>query len=150
MAGPGEAFSEETVFTGQCSPVTAQANKDSLLLVLRRNALREAMHRNPDFSDTMMARMGRRLCQLVDNLETCVQRTSTQRVAHFFSQRAPEEASSYEIELDVNKATIASQLNLTPETFSRVLSRLSREGLIDLKGRCITLRNLDSLRTYAA
>ena len=149
MASPGETFGEETAFTGRSSPVHAQANKDSLLLVLRQQALRETMRLNPAFADRLMARMGERMCQLIESLETCVQRNSAQRVAHFLSQRAPKQAISYDVELDVNKSIIASQLNLAPETFSRVLSRLSREGLIDLKGRCITLRNLDSLRAFA-
>jgi CRP-like cAMP-binding protein len=149
IACPGETFGEETVFPGRLSPVTAQANKDSLLLVLQKQALRETMCLNQGFADTLMARMGERMCQLIENLETCVQRNSVQRVAHFLSQQAPQQAISYDVELDVNKSTIASQLNLAPETFSRVLNRLSREGLIDLKGRCITLRNLDSLRSCA-
>ncbi len=149
MACPGDTFGEEAVFPGRLSPLTAQANKDSLLLVLQKPALRRAMRMNPGFADALMARMGQRMCQLIENLETCVQRNSAQRVAHFLSQRAPEQAISFDLELDVNKSTIASQLNLAPETFSRVLNRLSREGLIDLKGRCITLRNLDSLRSFA-
>lgn len=149
MAGPGDTFGEEAVFPGRCSPITAQANKDSLLLFLDRHALLETMRHNHEFTSALVTRMGERLCQLIDNLETCVQRTSAQRVAHFLSQRAPDRAMSFELELDVNKSTIASQLNLAPETFSRVLNRLSREGLIALKGRCITLRNLDSLRAYA-
>ena len=49
----------------------------------------------------------------------------------------------------MNKSSIASQLNLAPETFSRVLGRLSRDGLIDMKGRTITLNDLDSLRSFA-
>jgi len=149
VACPGDTFGEEAVFPGRPSPVTAQANRDSLFLVLQKQALREAMFLNPGFSDALVARMGERMCQLIENLETCVQRNSAQRVAHFLSQRAPEEVDSYEVELDMNKSTIASQLNLAPETFSRVLNRLSREGLIDLKGRCIMLRNLNTLRAYA-
>ena len=149
MAGPGDTFGEEAVFPGRPSPLTAQANKDSILLMLDKHALREAMRVNRGLADAMMARMGERMCLLIENLETCMQRSSAQRVAHFLSQRAPEKAISFDLELDVNKSTIASQLNLAPETFSRVLSRLSRDGLIDMTGRYITLRNLDSLRTFA-
>ncbi len=148
MAAPGDSFGEEVLFTGQPSPVTAQANKDSLVLILQKSALSDTIRLHPGLADALMARMGRRMCQLIENLETCVQRSSAQRVAHFLSQRAPDEAHSFDLELDVNKSTIASQLNLAPETFSRALSRLSREGLIVLKGRNISLRNLDSLRAY--
>ena len=149
MAGPGDTFAEEAVFTDRPSPLAAQANKDSILLVLDKHAMKETMRLNRALTEALLARMGERMCQLIENLETCVQRSSAQRVAYFLSQRAPEQAISYDLELDVNKSTIASQLNLAPETFSRVLSRLSKEGLIDMKGRNITLRNLTSLRSFA-
>lgn len=149
MAGPGETFGEESIFPGRHSPLAAQANKDSILLVLDKHSMRETMRTNQRLAEALIARMGERMCQLIENLETCVQRSSAQRVAFFLSQRAPDQAVSYDLELDVNKSTIASQLNLAPETFSRVLNRLTREGLIDMKGRCITLRNLSSLRSFA-
>lgn len=149
MAGPGDTFGEETIFPGRGSPVTAQASKDSILLSLDKQAVRATMQSSPRLAEMLMTRMGERFYQLIENLETCVQRASAQRVAHFLSQRAPEAAISYDLELDMNKSTIASQLNLAPETFSRVLNRLSREGLIAIKGRNITLCNLSSLRAFA-
>lgn len=149
MVGPGDSFGEETIFHGRGSPVTAQANKDTLLIMLEKQALRNTMRSSAVLAEMLLARMGEHVHQLIENLETCVQRSSTQRVAHFLSQRAPEQAISYDLELDMNKSTIASQLNLAPETFSRVLNRLSRDGLIAIKGRNITLRNLTTLRSFA-
>lgn len=149
LAGPGETFAEEAVFTERLSPVTAQANKDSLILVLDKQAMMATMRENTRLADAMMARMGQRMYQVIENLETCVQRSSAQRVAHFLSQHAPEQAIRFNFELDVNKATIASHLNLAPETFSRVLKRLSLAGLIAIDGRNVTLNNLHTLRNFA-
>lgn len=39
-------------------------------------------------------------------------------------------------------------LNLAPETFSRVLGQLSEAGLIEVKGRNITVLNRDGLIAY--
>jgi len=149
MVEPGETFGEESALPRRPSPVGAQANKDSILVVLDRHSLQETMQHNCGFAGALFAHMGERMCRLIENLENCVQRSSAQRVAHFLSQRAPEQAGSYDLELDVNKQTIASQLNLAPETFSRVLQRLIKDGLIDMKGRNITLRDLHSLRSFA-
>jgi CRP-like cAMP-binding protein len=41
---------------------------------------------------------------------------------------------------------VASQLNLTPETFSRVLHVLSESGLIEVSGRVIKVLNAEGLR----
>jgi CRP-like cAMP-binding protein len=95
-----------------------------------------------------MSRMCSRLCDLIDNMETCVQRNSAQRVVHYLTQLAPPEVDSFELQLDVNKQTIASQLNLAPETFSRVLGRLVKDGYIQVKGRSIKVMNLSDLRDY--
>lgn len=150
MAGAGETFGEEGVFLSRSTPVAAQTTRDSILLVMKKQPLQDAMVGNCLLSNALMARMCGRLCDLIDNMETCEQRNSAQRVAHYLTQQAPRGADSYELQLDVNKQTIAAQLNLAPETFSRVLSRLVREGLIDMKGRSISVKSLGQLRVYAS
>jgi CRP-like cAMP-binding protein len=149
MVGPGDSFGEEAALPGKPCPVAAEANRDTLLLVIDKQRLVAAMRRNCDFANTVMMRMCERMCRLVENMETCVQLNSSQRVVQYLTQHAPVEADSYDLELDANKQTIASQLNLAPETFSRVLNRLSKDGYIHVKGRNISLHNLTSLRNYA-
>lgn len=149
MATPGDTFGEEGVFLSKACPMAVQAVRDSILLVLEKQALLDAMERNCVLSSALMTHMCTRLCELVENLETCVQRNSAQRVVHYLVQMAPREAETFDLTLDVNKQTIASQLNLAPETFSRVLGRLAKDGCILVKGRNITVRNLSALRDYA-
>jgi CRP-like cAMP-binding protein len=149
MAGAGDAFGEEAMLQHKPCPLAAQANRDTLLMVIEKRVLIETMQRNCDFSNTMMSHLCECLCALVESMETCVQLNSSQRVVHYLTQQAPMEADSFDLELNANKQTIASQLNLAPETFSRVLNRLSKDGYIHVKGRNITLHNLSSLRNYA-
>jgi CRP-like cAMP-binding protein len=88
----------------------------------------------------MIASLSMRLHELIDDMETCTLRTSMQRVVCYLSHMAPDNSVlSYRIELDTNKQTIASQLNLAPETFSRVLGQLSDAGVIVVKGRTINI-----------
>lgn len=149
MAGAGETFGEEGVFLNKPHLVAAEATKDSILMLVDGNALMSAVEGNPSLSRAMMARLSLRLCALVDNMETCVQRSSAQRVVHYLTQMAPKEADTFDLHLETNKQTIASQLNLAPETLSRVLGRLARDGYIHVKGRCITVRDMGALRAYA-
>lgn len=151
VAGPGETFGEESVFLNKPYPVAAEASKDSIVLVMDRAALMGMVDSNPALARAMMARLCLRFCDLVENMETCVQRSSAQRVVHFLTQQAPEEeAERFDVRLETNKQTIASQLNLAPETFSRVLGRLARAGYIHVHGRCITVIDAHALRGYAA
>jgi CRP-like cAMP-binding protein len=149
LAGAGDTFGEEAVLPQKPCPVAAEANRDTLLMVIDKQALIQAMQHNCDFSNALMARMCERMCSLIENMETCVQLNSAQRVVQYLTQHVPIEADSFDLELDSNKQTIASQLNLAPETFSRVLNRLSKDGYIHVKGRNIRLQNLNLLRNYA-
>ena len=149
MAGPGETFGEECIFLDKAYPVAAEASKDSIVLVLERGALLAMLDNNPALARTMMARLCLRFCALVENMESCVQRSSAQRVAHFLAQQAPGDVDRFEIHLEANKQTIASQLNLAPETFSRVLGRLAKAGHILVHGRRITVVDRSALSGYA-
>ena len=57
-------------------------------------------------------------------------------------------AESLTVTLPTNKGVIASRLNLTQEHFSRILHELSENGLIAVKGRRITIPNVEKLRGY--
>jgi len=150
MLGPGDIFGEEGVFLNKPCPMAIQAVRDSLMLVLARASLMELMESNRQLTHRLMTHLCARLCELVDNLETCVQRNSLQRVVHYLMQMAPGEAETYDLTLDISKQTLASQLNLAPETFSRVLGRLVKDGCILVNGRNITVKDVNALRGYAA
>ena len=53
------------------------------------------------------------------------------------------------VEMRERKRHIASQLAITPETFSRMLRHLSDRGLIEVMGYTIRVLDLARLRTVA-
>ena len=53
-----------------------------------------------------------------------------------------------EIALPASKNVIASRLNLTPETLSRILHALTERGLIDVHGRIIVAQDIERLRNF--
>ena len=149
LARPGETFCEETLFGIEAQVLSAQATRESVLLFVPRTAINAAMQTQPAFAMALMARLSRRVSELVEGMEQCMQRSSTQRVAHYLVQHADRD--SVEVRLPCDKQTIASQLNLTPETFSRVLNRLTRDGAIMSRGRrAIMLTDLPRLEQMAA
>jgi CRP-like cAMP-binding protein len=151
MCGPGSTFGEAVAFLEKPYPVTAQATSESLLLLVSKRVLLEAMDGNPMLCRKMMASLSSRLHELLADMETCMLRGSAQRVVCFLVQAAPAgNQTSYEINLPTSKQTVASQLNLAPETLSRVLGQLSDAGLIRVKGRSITILDREKLAGYSA
>lgn len=151
MCGPGGTFGEAVAFLEKPYPVTAQAIQDSIVLLVSSRVLLEALDGNGGLARKMLASLSGRLHELLGDMEACTLRTSAQRVVCFLNQAAPPgEDASYEISLAASKQNIASQLNLAPETLSRVLGHLSEAGLIQVKGRAITVLDRRKLRDFAA
>ena len=87
----------------------------------------------------------------MSTMQVQFQLSGTQRVAHYLTRLAPDDAECCEIRLDTDKQTIAAQLNLTPETLSRILAQLARDGMIQQRGRrSMVLNKLSALRDCAA
>jgi len=150
MAGPGHTFGEAVVFLAKPYPVSAIATQDSIVLVVAKTTLEGAIDENPMLARKMLASLSLRLHELIDDMETCTLRTSMQRVVCYLSQQVPAGGENVTIRLANSKQTIASQLNLAPETFSRVLSQLSEAGLIQVSGRAITVASRDRLMGFQA
>jgi CRP-like cAMP-binding protein len=151
LADPGCFFGEEAALLNRPHIVNAQAMGPSELLFVPTALLREAMVSSTPFSVSMSMRLAMASYDLMSTMQVQFQLSGTQRVAHYLTRLAPEVAEHCEIRLDIDKQTIAAQLNLTPETLSRILSQLTREGMIQPRGRRgMLLSKLSQLRSCAA
>lgn len=143
----GETFGEALMFLQRPYPIFAQAVADCRVLDIPEQAIQNLLEKDCGFARKMLAGISIRLHELISNLEACSMRTSAQRVACMLQHYAPEVgAQRYDVELPAAKHTLASQLNLTPETFSRVLHVLSDAGLIEVSGRKISVLNANGLK----
>lgn len=151
LAEPGSFFGEEAALIDRPHVANAQAMSCSELLLLPTTALRTAMAGSTAFALSMSTRMAAASYDLMSTMQVQFQLSGTQRVAHYLTRLAPEDAERWEIRLDTDKQTIAAQLNLTPETLSRILSQLTREGMIQPRGRRgMVLSKLSKLRSCVA
>ena len=151
LADPGCFFGEEASLLNRPHIVNAQAMSPSELLFLPTALLREAMVSSTPFSVSMSMHLAMASYDLMSTMQVQFQLSGTQRVAHYLTRLAPDDAEHCEIRLDIDKQTIAAQLNLTPETLSRILSQLTREGMIQPRGRRgMLLSKLSQLRSCAA
>ncbi|CUA82359.1 MULTISPECIES: Crp/Fnr family transcriptional regulator [Gulbenkiania] len=152
IINPGQSFAEAVMFLGQRYPVMAQLLEDSLLLHVASDSIIAAIHRDPVFACRLLSGLSQRLHGLVRDVERYSVENAIQRVIGYLLQNdeGGEEGVGHVVSLPVNKNLIASRLNLTPETFSRVLHQLSEAGLISVNGREIILINPRLLAGYGA
>jgi CRP-like cAMP-binding protein len=74
---------------------------------------------------------------------------STQRLISFFLQKNMESSNSFYFQFPASKQTVASMLNVTPETFSRAMLRLTNSGLIEINGKDVIIKNAAGLRNFS-
>ncbi len=145
---PGQSFGEAVLFLERSFPVYAQAIVDSKILLIARDAIFDILDNDITVVRRMLAGISGRNRQLINDIESLSLQNSTQRLIGYLLQISAESADPSSIHLPANKLTIASMLNITPETFSRVMLRLSNAGLIDVNGKDIVIINVEGLRNF--
>lgn len=151
ILGPHQSFGEAVMFMDRQYPVFAESLADTLLLHITRDAVFNLIDQDSGFARRMLAGMAIRLHSMVRDVESYSLRSSTQRVVGYLLQQVPDAPclnSQVDVDLPTSKQIIASRLNLTPETLSRIFHDLSDAGLITVQGKHIALHNVDKLRNY--
>lgn len=151
ICGPRQSFGEAVMFMQRPYPVFAEALMDSLVLHIASQRVFDLLQRDHSFACRMLAGLSMRLHSLVQDVETYSLRSSAQRVVGYLLQLIPigdEWNDSFEISLPTSKQVIASRLNLTPETLSRIFHDLSSNGLIEVQGKQILIKSLRRMREF--
>lgn len=147
---PGMTFGEAVVFIDEPYPVYAQAMADSHLLFIQREGMLQAIEEHPQMTMRLLAGLSRRMHVLISGLEALCVMTSRERVVGFLLTLLDQEGrDAMRIELPATKAVVASMLNLTPETFSRILHALEKDGILRIGGRTIEILDGSRLRESA-
>ncbi len=148
---PGQSFGEAVVFMEKPYPVYAQALNDCLLLHVSQEVMFQEIGRNQMFARKLLAGLSIRLHSLINDVEAYSLHSCTQRVIGYLllqGESDPATSKALRITLPVGKAVIASRLNITPETFSRILHDLASAGLISVIGREVVVPDLSQLREH--
>lgn len=151
IIGPKQSFGEAVMFMDRPYPVFAETLTDTLLFFIAENALLDLIQRDPSFARRMLAGLSLRLHSLLQDVESYSLRSSTQRVIGFLLQLCDEKEGGdgeITIALPTSKQVIASRLNLTPETLSRIFHDLAEAKLIAMQGKKITVHELRRLREF--
>jgi CRP-like cAMP-binding protein len=146
---PGMSFGEAVMLIGESFPAYAQALEKSQLMFVAREAVMIGIDNSPELAKRMLAGLSRRLHRVVSDLEEISLHNATQRViGHLLGEAVATDGNTTQCTLSAQKSIIASRLNLTPETFSRVLQQLQQANIIAVSGREITINDLQRLGEY--
>jgi CRP/FNR family transcriptional regulator len=131
FAEPGLTFAEAAVLGKFASPAFAEAVEDTTCALLPTEQLHQLLQNEHAFCLKFVEGISLWVRKLVGLLEDIVLRDATGRVAGFLLRSAPAQAEQ-SFPLPVMKKDLASHLNLTSETLSRTLRRLTEIELIEM------------------
>jgi CRP/FNR family transcriptional regulator len=136
VIGEGDVVGEAAFVTGMQPDHEAVATTDSELCTLDHVDLVELVRRHPQIAVRMLQSVTERLVRAERMLAAfATTEVETRLAAWLLDQPAVDEAGHRVVVLPMAKKDIASLLGTTPETLSRRLAALSREGLIGRSGR---------------
>jgi len=137
--GSGEPVGEVPVFSNQPFPASAEAIVRSSLYFFPRKAFVTLIENNPSIALNMLAVLSKRLRQFAAQIENLSLKEVPARLAGYLIYTAEEQGQGDVVRLPVSKGQLASLLGTIPETLSRIFSKMSDEGLIQVDGRNITI-----------
>jgi CRP/FNR family transcriptional regulator, dissimilatory nitrate respiration regulator len=147
--GPGNPFGEVPVFAGKNFPANAQTLLKSHLLFFPRTAFVDLISQNPSLALNMLAELSMRLRQFTVQIENLSLKEVPGRLASYLLYLAKEQGRVDTVALPISKGQLASLLGTIPETLSRILTKMAKQGLIETSGRDLILLNIGGLEELA-
>src|SRR5581483_10025291 len=150
LEGPGSSFAELPVFDGGNYPASASAFEDSEVLFISRRDFHNFCREHPDVALKVIAVVGSRLRRLVGIIEDLSFTTVRQRLISLLLRLAQGGGTATKqgvrVELTTTHQDLAAELGTVRELVSRNLSRLQAEGLLEVDGRTIIVKDLAALK----
>lgn len=116
----------------------AEVLKDSTLLVFKKEGLKELIHSDENFMKNMLEESLRMIRQLQCVVSRDIVFDGTAKVAHMLAT----DLANFNT---LKKHEIAYMLHIQPETLSRILKKLTRNGIITIDKNCVQIENMDAL-----
>ena len=147
--GPGSSIAELPVFDGGNYPASVAAVDEATLLFISKQDFQGLCLAHPQVALKVLRVVGGRLRRLVGIIEELSFTTVRHRLASFLLRQAQTEgmrkSDGIEILLPASNQEFAAQIGTVRELVSRNLSRLQAEGIIEVDGRNVLIRDLKAL-----
>ncbi len=146
----GQSFAEAIMFLdNKRYPLNATALLSSVVLRINMQCYLGILEKSPKACFKIMGKLSQRLHWAVNEINNLTLYDGTCRLVNFLLNYRQKGDKTAGIFLSVSKQILASQLAIQPETLSRILKKLSKEGLIEINKNYINLLDVDKLQALA-
>lgn len=142
----GNMFGEIGVFTGAAYRTWTQAITPTELIHINRSRVLAAVDKDHHLALRMLTAVASRTQRLIDSISCTSPSAANVRVAAYLLELSERSSRpDGQVILPAPKGTIASLLNLSQESLSRVLRRMRDAGLLRVTGRRIRIQDREGL-----
>jgi len=149
IAGPGEVFGELALLDGRPRSASAEAVEDTIAHTIDRETFKQVLATTPGLAAALIELLSARLRHVTDYAESLAFMDVHARVARALLElgdRYGVKANGIEIDLDLTQAELATMVGATRERVNRALAVFRSQGLVELRGRKIVIRDAERLR----
>jgi len=119
------------------------------VLFLPRDPFLALLRRDPTLSFNLLTIFSHHLRRFAQLIETLSLKEVSGRIATYLLLLSHQSGDRAIVELDITKAQLAAFIGTVPETLSRVLQKMGRDGLLKLDGNTITILDFPALKALA-
>ncbi|MGN7612260.1 Crp/Fnr family transcriptional regulator [Magnetococcales bacterium HHB-1] len=148
IVSPKEFFAAAIMFMeAPRYPVAAEALSESVVFAFKNDLFLDVLRESPESCLRLLGDMSRRMRGMVMEINRLSLSNAAGRLVAYLIGRCEPQGLA-EVTIDVPKRVLAARLSIQPETFSRILSRLKKEGLIEERGKTITIPDVEGLQRW--
>ena len=134
----GELIAEVANFENFPYPASASSVTEVEILKIDFEKLKQIMYSNPDFSFQIQVSLIKKIKALESVITNTLVLNTKERVAKFIYDHT-------DVFFDKKNIEIAEILNMTPETYSRVLKEFKEDGVVDFENKEVDRSQLSLL-----
>lgn len=124
----GDFFGETALFDNKKVDSFAEITEDAIICKIEQSSFKEIINRTPTIATKMLSELSVRLQKMEETITFNNLKTADAKLAKYLTNSAVDNV----VILTTTKKNISALLGFTPETFSRRLKALARDGHIKL------------------
>lgn len=129
----GQSFGEPPLLLGRPYPSTAQANKESIIIRLRKDAFLSILKDFPETKSALLHTFAERIYHKATTHQILIANTPEEKISQFLTKYKNEEGLKNGSLIPFTRQQIANMTGLRTETVIRTLKRMHEEGKVKIK-----------------
>lgn len=150
---PTETFAEAAFFGEGVYPAEARALEKGAALFFSKESFMGLLERNPRFSLNLIVSLSLQLRRFARQIEELSFAEVPARLATYLVELAEKKSTTYQgrtyLDLEMKKGELASHIGTASETLSRSLKKLKDDGIIEVEGSRVVIRDMERLKRLA-